>query len=66
LPAGAATESTVQELARRFEPGDAVIDGGNSHYHDDVRRAGELQARGVHYLDVGTSGGVWGPSAATA
>src|SRR5262249_14817205 len=60
VPAGAATEATVQELAKRFEPGDTIIDGGNSYYKGDVRRAKELRARGVHYVDVGTSGGVWG------
>jgi 6-phosphogluconate dehydrogenase len=60
VPAGAATESVVQELGGLLEPGDAVIDGGNSYFKDDVRRASELRAKGVDYLDVGTSGGVWG------
>ncbi|MDX2037226.1 MAG: decarboxylating 6-phosphogluconate dehydrogenase [Isosphaeraceae bacterium] len=60
VPAGAPTEATVEELAGLLEPGDIVIDGGNSYYKDDVRRAGLLRGRGVHYVDVGTSGGVWG------
>jgi 6-phosphogluconate dehydrogenase len=60
VPSGEATESTVQELARRFQPGDTIIDGGNSYFKDDVRRARALAARGIHYVDVGTSGGVWG------
>jgi 6-phosphogluconate dehydrogenase len=60
VPAGAATESTVAELAKRFEPGDTIIDGGNSYFKDDVRRAHELKPKGIHYVDAGTSGGVWG------
>jgi 6-phosphogluconate dehydrogenase len=60
LPAGRATEETVAALAPLLQPGDTVIDGGNSHYKDDVRRAGELAAKGLRYVDVGTSGGVWG------
>jgi 6-phosphogluconate dehydrogenase len=60
VPAGAPTESTVQELAKRFSPGDIIIDGGNSFYKDDVRRAKELKEKGIHYVDVGTSGGIWG------
>ncbi len=60
LPAGEITEATVRELAGRLEAGDAVIDGGNSYYKDDVRRAGELAGKGIHYLDAGTSGGIWG------
>jgi len=59
VPAGVAGR-TVTELAERMEPGDVVIDGGNSYYRDDVDRARALAARGVHYLDVGTSGGVFG------
>lgn len=55
-----AVDAVLRELAPRLEGGDTVIDGGNSHYHDDLRRARELAARGVHYVDVGTSGGVWG------
>jgi 6-phosphogluconate dehydrogenase len=60
LPHGDATESTIVELRQRLQPGDLVIDGGNSHFHDDVRRAQELAHSGIHYLDIGTSGGVWG------
>jgi 6-phosphogluconate dehydrogenase len=60
LPHGAATESTIAELKRRLQPGDLVIDGGNSHFHDDARRARDLAAARIHYLDIGTSGGVWG------
>ena len=60
VPSGDATEQTVQALAQRLAPGDTIIDGGNSYFKDDVRRARELRERAVHYLDVGTSGGVWG------
>jgi 6-phosphogluconate dehydrogenase len=60
VPAGEITESTVRELASRLEPGDTVIDGGNTYYRDDIRRAAELGARGLRYVDVGTSGGVFG------
>jgi 6-phosphogluconate dehydrogenase len=60
LPAGEATESAVTQLGASMDAGDILIDGGNSHYKDDVRRARGLAAKGVHYLDVGTSGGVWG------
>jgi 6-phosphogluconate dehydrogenase len=60
VPAGDATQKTVDQLAELLEPGDTIVDGGNSNWHDDVRRAGELDARGIHYVDVGTSGGVWG------
>jgi len=60
LPAGQPTENTVSELGRLMDRGDIVIDGGNSFYKDDIRRAQALQTRGVHYVDVGTSGGVWG------
>lgn len=60
VPAGAPTEQTVQALAQRFEAGDIIIDGGNSYFKDDVRRSKELTSKGIHYLDVGTSGGVWG------
>ncbi|HJS99380.1 MAG TPA: decarboxylating 6-phosphogluconate dehydrogenase [Terriglobales bacterium] len=56
----AVVDSTLQELAPRLEPGDAIIDGGNSYYIDDIRRAKELRAKKISYLDVGTSGGVWG------
>jgi 6-phosphogluconate dehydrogenase len=60
VPAGEPTEQTVQALADRMAAGDVIIDGGNSHYKDDVRRAAALKPRGLHYLDAGTSGGVWG------
>ena len=60
VPAGAATEQVVSDLAKRMEPGDTLIDGGNSFYKDDVRRMKRLQPLGLHYVDVGTSGGVWG------
>jgi 6-phosphogluconate dehydrogenase len=60
VPAGDATEQTVTTLAERLQQGDTIIDGGNSHFKDDVRRAAALATRGIHYLDVGTSGGVWG------
>jgi 6-phosphogluconate dehydrogenase len=60
VPAGAITEGVVSELGRRLEPGDTIVDGGNTHYPDDIRRAAELRARGIHYLDCGTSGGVFG------
>ena len=60
VPAGLPTDETVTALSDRMTAGDIVIDGGNSHYKDDVRRARQLKAKGVHYLDVGTSGGVWG------
>jgi 6-phosphogluconate dehydrogenase len=56
----AAVDSSLDQLAPRLDPGDVIIDGGNSHYVDDMRRATTLQARGVQYVDVGTSGGVWG------
>ena len=58
VPAGQPTESTVQDLAQRLEGGDAIIDGGNSFFKDDIRRAQMLRSRGLDYLDVGTSGGV--------
>ena len=60
VPAGDPTEQTVNALAQRFDPGDIIIDGGNSYYKDDVRRSQKLRERGIHYIDVGTSGGVWG------
>ena len=62
LPAGDATEEAVQQLAGLLGPGATVIDGGNSFYKDDIRRAQALKADGLHYVDVGTSGGVWGLS----
>jgi 6-phosphogluconate dehydrogenase len=60
VPAGDPTEQTVNALAQRFEAGDTIIDGGNSYYKDDVRRSQKLKEKGIHYIDVGTSGGVWG------
>ena len=59
LPA-AAVDPVLKSLVPLLEPDDIVIEGGNSYYHDDIRRARELKARGVHYVDVGVSGGVWG------
>src|SRR5579883_3503014 len=56
----AAVDSTLEELAPRMDKGDIIIDGGNSYYIDDIRRAKELAPRGIEYVDVGTSGGVWG------
>jgi 6-phosphogluconate dehydrogenase len=56
----AVVDHTLGSLVAKLDPGDIVIDGGNSYYHDDIRRAGELRAKGIHYVDVGTSGGVWG------
>ena len=60
VPAGGPTESTVQELAGVLEAGDTIIDGGNSFFKDDVRRSKEVGKKGIHYVDAGTSGGVWG------
>jgi 6-phosphogluconate dehydrogenase len=60
LPAGAVTEGTVTRLAGLLQRGDTVIDGGNSFYKDDIRRAANLRNAGIVYVDVGTSGGVWG------
>jgi len=60
LPAGTPTEDTVTELAGLLSPEDAVVDGGNSHFRDDVRRARFLERRRIRYVDVGTSGGIWG------
>jgi 6-phosphogluconate dehydrogenase len=60
LPAGDVTEQTVTELGNLLEASDTIIDGGNSFWQDDVRRAKALAAKGIHYVDAGTSGGVWG------
>jgi 6-phosphogluconate dehydrogenase len=60
LPAGKITEGTIAHLASILAAGDVVIDGGNSYYKDDMRRAAELKKSAIHYIDVGTSGGVWG------
>jgi 6-phosphogluconate dehydrogenase len=60
VPAGEITETTVRELGQRLESGDAIVDGGNTYYRDDMRRASELGERGIDYVDCGTSGGVFG------
>jgi 6-phosphogluconate dehydrogenase len=60
VPAGDATEATVTALAGLTTAGDTIIDGGNTNFHDDVRRAGMLAKRQLHYIDAGTSGGIWG------
>jgi len=60
LPAGAPTEDTIDTLSTLLEAGDTIIDGGNTFYKDDIRRAKTLSEKGLHYIDVGTSGGVWG------
>ena len=60
VPAGGPTEQTVQQLAHRMQPGDIIIDGGNSYFKDDIRRSKQCREKGIHYVDVGTSGGVWG------
>ena len=60
VPAGAPTEATIEELAGTLATGDTIIDGGNTRWTDDVRRAEALRPRGIHYVDAGTSGGIWG------
>jgi 6-phosphogluconate dehydrogenase len=60
VPSGAPTEGVVNELAGLLSADDVIIDGGNTFYKDDIRRAEELKAKGIHYIDAGTSGGVWG------
>ena len=60
VPAGDPTEKTVLALAKLMEPGDIIVDGGNSYYKDDVRRAKLVKEKGIHYVDAGTSGGIWG------
>ena len=60
VPAGEITTRTIEAVADVLEPGDIVIDGGNTYYHDDLRHAASLREKGIHHLDVGTSGGVWG------
>jgi 6-phosphogluconate dehydrogenase len=60
VPSGAATEAVVNELGDLLSPGDTIVDGGNTYYKDDMRRAAALDLKGIHYLDAGTSGGVWG------
>jgi 6-phosphogluconate dehydrogenase len=60
VPAGDITDQTIASLAEVLEPGDTIIDGGNTYYHDDIRHAAELRKSGIHHVDIGTSGGVWG------
>lgn len=60
VPSGNPTEETIQLLAGLLEPDDTIVDGGNTKFHDDVRRAGELQKKQINYVDAGTSGGIWG------
>lgn len=60
VPAGEPTEKTVDALSKHLSGGDIIIDGGNSHFKDDIRRARALEEKGIHYIDVGTSGGIWG------
>ena len=60
VPAGEITDETIASLAEVLEPGDTIIDGGNTYYHDDIRHAAELKEKEIHHVDVGTSGGVWG------
>jgi 6-phosphogluconate dehydrogenase len=60
VPAGEITDRTIASLSEVLEPGDTIIDGGNTYYHDDLRHAATLKEKGIHHIDVGTSGGVWG------
>ncbi len=60
VPAGEITDKTITALGDVLDPGDTIIDGGNSYYHDDLRHAAALREKGIHHVDVGTSGGVWG------
>src|SRR5450830_650420 len=60
LPAGDPTETVIQHLADLLDPGDVIIDGGNTFWRDDIRRASALRQKSLEYVDVGTSGGVWG------
>ncbi|MBV8360952.1 MAG: decarboxylating 6-phosphogluconate dehydrogenase [Deltaproteobacteria bacterium] len=60
VPAGEPTEGTIKQLGELLSADDTIIDGGNTNFHDDVRRAEELKARGIHHIDAGTSGGIWG------
>jgi 6-phosphogluconate dehydrogenase len=60
VPAGDATEAQIAELLEHLQPGDTIIDGGNTNFHDDVRRHKALQEHGIRYVDAGTSGGIWG------
>lgn len=60
VPSGAPTEETIKAVADLLQSGDIIVDGGNTRFHDDVRRAAELKKKGIHYVDAGTSGGIWG------
>jgi 6-phosphogluconate dehydrogenase len=60
VPSGAPTEETVKAAAALLQPGDTIVDGGNTRFHDDVRRAADLKKKQLHYVDAGTSGGIWG------
>lgn len=60
VPAGAPTESTIEALSAALSAGDTIIDGGNTNFHDDIRRAERLAAKNINYVDAGTSGGIWG------
>ena len=60
VPAGEATEKTIEVLFEILSPGDTIIDGGNSNYKDTIRRAEKVKEKRVNYIDVGTSGGIWG------
>jgi 6-phosphogluconate dehydrogenase len=60
VPAGGPTDDVISELSTLLSPGDVIIDGGNTFYKDDIRRAGSLEPKGIRYVDVGTSGGIWG------
>jgi 6-phosphogluconate dehydrogenase len=62
VPAGETTEAMMQQLIRLLSPGDVIIDGGNSNFHDTIRRAEGMEYTGIHFVDVGTSGGIWGLS----
>ena len=60
VPAGDATDAQIKELLEHLEPGDTILDGGNTNFHDDTRRYDALKAKGIHYVDAGVSGGIWG------
>ena len=60
VPAGKITQDTVDALAKLLSPGDLIIDGGNTRFTDDIARAAALEPKGIHYMDAGTSGGIWG------
>ena len=60
VPSGAPTEETIRQTAALLAPGDTIVDGGNTRFHDDLRRHAELKSKGLHYVDAGTSGGIWG------